>query len=38
MLDAMFEMPSVGSKELEITIDYASSKLDRINLKMLKVS
>ena len=38
MLDAMFEMPSVEDKELEITIDYASHKLERINLKVLKAS
>ena len=38
MLDAMFEMPSVDTNELEITIDYASRKLERINLKVLKAS
>jgi ATP-dependent Clp protease ATP-binding subunit ClpX len=38
MLDAMFEMPSVETNDLEITIDYADRKLDRINLKMLKAS
>lgn len=38
MLDAMFEMPSVDTKELEITLDYASQKLERINLKVLKAS
>jgi ATP-dependent Clp protease ATP-binding subunit ClpX len=38
MLDAMFEMPSVDTNELEITIDYASLKLERINLKVLKAS
>jgi len=38
MLDAMFEMPSKGTNELEITIDYASRKLERINLKVLKAS
>jgi ATP-dependent Clp protease ATP-binding subunit ClpX len=38
MLDAMFEMPSANSKELEISIDYASIKLERINLKVLKAS
>ena len=38
MLDAMFEMPSVETKELEITVEYASHKLERINLKVLKAS
>ncbi|TAL63394.1 MAG: ATP-dependent Clp protease ATP-binding subunit ClpX [Bacteroidetes bacterium] len=38
MLDAMFEMPSVDTNELEITINYASQKLERINLKVLKAS
>jgi len=38
MLDAMFEMPSEKADELEITAEYASSKLQRINLKVLKAS
>ncbi|MEI8226214.1 MAG: ATP-dependent Clp protease ATP-binding subunit ClpX [Bacteroidota bacterium] len=38
MLDAMFEMPSIDTNELEITIDYASRKLERVNLKVLKAS
>jgi len=38
MLDAMFEMPSVETNDLEITIDYANRKLERINLKVLKAS
>jgi ATP-dependent Clp protease ATP-binding subunit ClpX len=38
MLDAMFEMPSIDTIELEITIDYASHKLERVNLKVLKAS
>lgn len=38
MLDAMFEMPSIDSNELLITIDYANHKLERINLKVLKAS
>jgi len=38
MLDAMFEMPSADTNELEISIDYASLKLERINLKVLKAS
>jgi hypothetical protein len=38
MLDAMYEMPSRENNELEITIDYASHKLERINLKVLRAS
>lgn len=38
MLDAMFEMPSFKTEDLEITIDYASRKLERINLKLLQAS
>jgi ATP-dependent Clp protease ATP-binding subunit ClpX len=38
MLDAMFEMPSLEKNELEITIDYASHKLQRINMKVLRAS
>jgi ATP-dependent Clp protease ATP-binding subunit ClpX len=38
MLDAMFESPSSKSKELAITIDYASHKLERIDLQVLKAS
>ena len=38
MLDAMFEMPSIEANELEINVDYASIKLERINLKVLKAS
>lgn len=38
MLDAMFEMPSVETNALEITIDYATHKLEHVNLKVLKAS
>jgi ATP-dependent Clp protease ATP-binding subunit ClpX len=38
MLDAMFEMPSLGKDELVISIDYASRKLEHIDMKVLKVS
>jgi ATP-dependent Clp protease ATP-binding subunit ClpX len=38
MLDAMFEMPSVEKDELTITIDYASHKLERIDMTVLKAS
>ncbi len=38
MLDAMFEMPSSASNELTVTVDYASHKLARIDMKVLKAS
>lgn len=38
MLDAMFEMPSSGSGELTVTADYASHKLSRIDMKVLRAS
>jgi len=38
MLDAMFDSPSAGAGELTITTDYASSKLERIDLQVLKAS
>src|SRR4030066_1639847 len=36
MLDAMFEMLSLGRDELTITADYAGHKLERIDMKVLK--
>lgn len=38
MLEAMFEMPSVGKNKLKITKEYAIRELERINLKVLKAS
>jgi ATP-dependent Clp protease ATP-binding subunit ClpX len=38
MLDAMFEMPSVKTKQLEITVEYASRKLEKVDLQVLKAS
>src|SRR5665647_2033705 len=38
MLDAMFDSPSEGTKELTITTDYAIRKLERIDMKVLKAS
>jgi len=38
MLDAMFDAPSSGTKELTITTDYAIRKLERIDMKVLKAS
>jgi len=35
MLDAMFEMPSKGSEDLLITVDYAARMLERIDMKVL---
>ncbi len=38
MLDAMFEMPSSGKKELAVSTDYARHKLEKADLKLLKAS
>jgi len=38
MLDAMFESPSAGTKEIVITTDYAVRKLERIDMKVLRAS
>ncbi|HOW40441.1 MAG TPA: ATP-dependent Clp protease ATP-binding subunit ClpX [Bacteroidales bacterium] len=38
MLDAMYEMPSEKTDELEITTEYAAQKLQHISLKVLKAS
>jgi len=38
MMDAMFELPSQNVKELEITLKYAKEKIDKTNLKKLKVA
>ncbi len=38
MLDAMFEMPSADANELTVTVDYASHRLARIDMKVLKAS
>ncbi|HBE40563.1 MAG TPA: ATP-dependent Clp protease ATP-binding subunit ClpX [Bacteroidales bacterium] len=38
MIDAMYEMPSLGKDELIITIEYASHKLAKVDMKVLKVS
>jgi ATP-dependent Clp protease ATP-binding subunit ClpX len=38
MLDAMFDSPSEGTKELTVTTDYAIRKLERIDMKVLKAS
>ena len=38
MIDAMYEMPSLGKDELIITVEYASHKLAKVDMKVLKVS
>ena len=38
MLDAMYEMPSVKTEELEITVDYAARKLEKVTVQILKAS
>ena len=38
MMDAMFELPSGDTKEFTVTPDYASRKLERVDMKILKAS
>ncbi|HUS86419.1 MAG TPA: ATP-dependent Clp protease ATP-binding subunit ClpX [Bacteroidales bacterium] len=38
MIDAMFELPGKNRKKLRITTDYATRKLEKVNLKVLKAS
>ncbi len=38
MMDAMFELPGKDEKKLVVTSDYASRKLEKVNLKILKAS
>ncbi|MGQ1908783.1 ATP-dependent Clp protease ATP-binding subunit ClpX [Marinifilum sp. RC60d5] len=38
MMDAMFELPSGEEKQISITKKYASKKLEKVNLKRLKVA
>lgn len=38
MMDAMFELPGKDQKKLTVTADYASRKLEKVNLKVLKAS
>jgi ATP-dependent Clp protease ATP-binding subunit ClpX len=38
MLDAMFELPSSDTKEFTVTTEYATHKLERVDMKILKVS
>lgn len=38
MLDVMFELPSTDQKEITISLDYAQSKMEKINLQRLKAA
>jgi ATP-dependent Clp protease ATP-binding subunit ClpX len=38
MMDAMFELPSGEAKEFSVTTEYASHKLERVDMKILKAS
>ncbi|HCC70499.1 MAG TPA: ATP-dependent Clp protease ATP-binding subunit ClpX [Bacteroidales bacterium] len=38
MMDDMFELPGKDEKKLTVTADYASRKLEKVNLKILKAS
>jgi ATP-dependent Clp protease ATP-binding subunit ClpX len=38
MLDAMFELPSSDTKEFTVTTEYATRKLERVDMKILKAS
>ncbi len=38
MIDAMFELPSENTKEMNVTLKYAQKKLQKVNMKKLKVA
>jgi ATP-dependent Clp protease ATP-binding subunit ClpX len=38
MIDAMFELPSEEENEINITADYAKSKIEKVNLQRLKAA
>jgi len=38
MIDAMFELPSEDENEINITFDYAKSKVEKVNLQRLKAA
>ncbi|MDA3833261.1 MAG: ATP-dependent Clp protease ATP-binding subunit ClpX, partial [Spirochaetales bacterium] len=38
MMDAMFELPGKNQKKLKVTANYASRKLEKVNIKVLKAS
>lgn len=38
MIDAMFELPSSNTKKMNVTLKYAQEKLQKVNMKKLKVA
>ncbi len=38
MIDAMFELPSGNVREVNITVDYASEKIQKVDIKRLKAA
>lgn len=38
MIDVMFDLPSSGQDEIQITCDYAKAKLEKVNLQQLKAA
>ncbi len=38
MIDAMFELPSTSTKKIAVTRKYAEEKLEKVNMKKLKVA
>ena len=38
MIDAMFDLPSNNQKSIQITLDYATKKLEKANIKRLKAA
>lgn len=38
MIDAMFELPSTNTDKITVTLKYAEEKLEKINMKKLKVA
>jgi ATP-dependent Clp protease ATP-binding subunit ClpX len=38
MIDAMFELPSTSTNKITITLKYAEEKLEKVNMKKLKVA
>ncbi len=38
MIDAMFELPSTNTNKITVTLKYAEEKLEKVNMKKLKVA
>ncbi len=38
MIDAMFELPSTNTNKMPVTLKYAEEKLEKVNMKKLKVA